>query len=85
MSTVAGVMSQRKPDSDWSTFTAFALVGQLGLTVALPIVLCGFIGNYLDTWLHAHRIVLLLMLLLGIAAGVYGAYRLLAKELNWKP
>jgi predicted F0F1-ATPase subunit len=78
-------MTERKPDSDWNLATAFALLGQLGLTVAIPIVLGGVVGKYLDTLLHAHGVVLLLMILLGIAAGAYGAYLLLAKELNWKP
>ena len=78
-------MTQGKPDPDWNMVTAFALLGQLGLTVAIPIVLGGIVGKYLDTWPHTRGIVLLLTILLGIAAGAYGAYRLLAKELNWKP
>jgi F0F1-type ATP synthase assembly protein I len=65
-------------------FTALALIGQLGVAVAAPIVLAGIVGKYLDAWLHGHGLVLLGMMLLGIAGGVYGAYRLLAKELQWK-
>jgi len=30
-------------------------------------------------------VLLLILLVFGIAAGGYGAYRLLAKDLNWKP
>ena len=78
-------MSEKEPGSNINVFSAVALLGQLGLTVALPIILCGVAGKYLDAWLHTRGVLMLLMLVLGIAAGGYGAYRLLARDLNWKP
>jgi len=78
-------VSGKEPDSNVSVFAGVALLGQLGLTVALPIILCGVAGKYLDAWLHTRGVLMLLMLVLGIAAGGYGAYRLLARDLNWRP
>jgi len=74
-------MSASGKDNGPSVFTALALLGQLGVVVAAPIVLAGVVGKYADAWLHGHGLVLLGMMLLGVAGGIYGAYRLLAKEL----
>lgn len=78
-------MNAKRPDSELSAYSAVALIGQLGLTVAVPIILCAVAGKYLDAWVHAHGVVLFILLVLGIAAGGFGAYRMLAKDLNWKP
>ena len=77
-------MSDKEPDSKVSVYAGLALLGQLGLTVAFPIILCGVTGKYLDAWLHTGGALMLIMLLLGVAAGGYGAYVLLARILNWK-
>jgi ATP synthase protein I len=78
-------VSEKEPGSNLNVFSAVALLGQLGLTVAIPIILCGVAGKYLDAWLHTRGALMLVMLVFGIAAGGYGAYVLLAKDLNWKP
>jgi ATP synthase protein I len=71
-------MNRKPPPSAWSSL---ALVGQLGFTIAIPIVLCAFVGNYIDrNILHTtSHIFVLLGLLLGLAAGIYGAYRLFTR------
>ena len=69
-------MEKKPPPSAWSSL---ALVGQLGLTIAVPIVLCAVGGNLLDRYAHTGHIFVLLGLLLGLAAGVYGAYRLFTR------
>ena len=76
-------MSQ-EPPSQQSALRALALVGQLGLVMALPIVLGVIGGVYLDAWLGGTGIVLIGMILLGIGGGVAGVYRLLSKEISWK-
>ncbi len=65
-----------KPPSanDWA---GLVLVGQLGLTVAIPILLGIGAGLFIDSKLHSSPIATLIGLLLGLAAGVYGAYRLI--------
>jgi ATP synthase protein I len=80
---VCGViaMSMRNGDekppsaNDWA---GLVLVGQLGLTVAIPILLGIGAGLFVDSKLRSSPIATLIGLLLGLAAGVYGAYRLVS-------
>jgi ATP synthase protein I len=69
-------MNKKPPPSVWE---AVALAGQLGFTIAVPLVLGTFLGNYLDGITHQKTIFLLLGLLLGLIIGIYGAYRLFAR------
>ncbi|MCL4216208.1 MAG: AtpZ/AtpI family protein [Candidatus Hydrogenedentes bacterium] len=64
---------------------ALTLVSQLGLVVVLPMVLLTLTGHYVDTRTGWHGAATVVGLLLGLAAGLYGAYRLLSKETKWKP
>lgn len=73
-----------KPPSQPGALRAMALVGQLGLVMAVPIVLGVAAGVYLDAWLGGRGAVLAVMILLGIGGGAAGVYRLLAKEITWK-
>jgi ATP synthase protein I len=66
------------PPSAWESL---ALVGQLGLTIAVPIALLAFLGHFLDGVAHTGYLFLLLGLLLGLISGIYGAYRLLSRTL----
>jgi ATP synthase protein I len=68
-------MNKKPPPSVWESL---ALVGQLGFTIAVPLVLGTILGNYLDGITHQH-IFLLLGLLLGLIVGIYGAYRLFSR------
>ncbi|HEV8193618.1 MAG TPA: AtpZ/AtpI family protein [Ktedonobacterales bacterium] len=61
---------------DWA---GLVLIGQLGLTVAIPILLGIGAGLFIDSKLQSSPIATLLGLLLGLAAGVYGAYRLISR------
>lgn len=63
--------------------TALALVGQVGLVVAAGVVGGVLGGLYLDGLLGNTGAVVVVATLAGIGAGVYGAYRLLAKEMKW--
>src|SRR5262245_54222328 len=78
----ANAMSMKNGDnkrpqvSDWA---GLVLVGQLGLTVAIPILLGIGAGLFIDSKLQSSPIATLLGLLLGLAAGVYGAYRLISR------
>lgn len=68
-----------KPERElWRAVASSAgLVGQLGFTVAIPIVLGAVAGVHLDRWLNAHGLIVAPMLLLGMAAAGYGAFRML--------
>lgn len=72
-------MKKNEPPSVWGSL---GLVGALGLTIALPIALGSFLGNYLDGITHTKDVYLLLGLLLGLIVGILGAYRLLAPFLK---
>lgn len=65
-------------NSDSSFYAALALVGQLGFSVALPMVFGALLGQFLDHTVHDHApIATLIGLLLGLAAGVSLALRMI--------
>ncbi|HUY76836.1 MAG TPA: AtpZ/AtpI family protein [Ktedonobacterales bacterium] len=57
---------------------AFALVGQVGLLISLGALLGIGAGLFIDRELHTSPIATLIGLLLGLAAGIYGVFRLIA-------
>lgn len=57
---------------------AFALIGQVGLMISLGAVLGILAGLFIDSKLGSSPVATLIGLLLGLAAGVYGAYRLVS-------
>ncbi len=61
---------------------AFALVGQLGLTVAAGGLLGTLAGYGLDRWLGTAPGFLIGGLLFGLAGGAVGAYRLIVQYLD---
>lgn len=58
---------------DWSE--NFALVMQIGLTMAGCLLFTFFIGLYLDKWLGTKGLFLVIGILLGIAGGGVTVYR----------
>ncbi len=70
-----------KPDeSTNSSIKAYAIASQVALGIVLPLVAGGVIGWYLDSQVfHNHvPIATLIGLLLGLAACVYGLFRLIS-------
>jgi len=67
--------SQGPNPNDWY---AFALLGQVGLTIVIPCLLGIGAGLFIDNRFHTAPIATLIGLLLGLAAGVYGVYRLVS-------
>jgi ATP synthase protein I len=67
---------RQRPDlSGWSSL---ALLGQVGLTIVLSMLLGIGIGLFIDHQLNSAPVATLIGLLLGLAAGVYGVYRLVS-------
>jgi predicted F0F1-ATPase subunit len=66
---------QQRPDPTWS---ALALLGQVGLTISLSMLAGIGIGLFIDHQLNSAPVATLIGLLLGLAAGVYGVYRLVS-------
>ena len=65
-------------ESETQALSALALVGSVGLTVAMPIVAGVVVGVYLGGGL-----VLIGTLMFGLAGGLYGAYRILIRDVPW--
>ncbi len=76
-------MPESKKPSELSGLSALALVGQVGLVVAAGIVGGVAAGVYLDRFFNAKGIILVVMVFFGILAGIYGAYRIIIKEIPW--
>jgi len=74
---------QQGPSPEKAALSAMVLVGQLGLVVVTCVGGGMAAGLYLDKRLGGSGLFLVVMILLGIGAGLYGAYRLLAKEIPW--
>lgn len=67
---------------EMGALSALALVGQVGFSVAIPIVAGVLAGVYLENRFDSRGIVLIAMIGLGIAAGVAGAYYTIRKHLD---
>jgi F0F1-type ATP synthase assembly protein I len=66
-------MKQKPQPSVWESLGALA---GLGFTIVIPPVVGAIAGNYLDGLMHTKPWFVLFGLLLGLIAGIYGAYRL---------
>jgi di/tricarboxylate transporter len=64
--------------------SALALVGQLGLIMAVSIVGGVVVGSYLDRLIGGHGLLLAGGILLGIGGGIAGVAAVLVKEIPWK-
>lgn len=77
-------MPDAHKESPVGALRALALVGQVGLVVAIPIAAGAVLGAWLDARWQAGGLVTVLAVLLGLAGGLTGAVRLLLKETRWK-
>ncbi len=66
---------KRREKGDHDALDDFALVSQLGFTMALCLVFCFFVGYKLDQWLGSHGVVLAVSIVLGILGGGWTVYR----------
>ena len=67
-----------------SSLEALTLITQLGLTIAIPIVLGVAAGHWIDGKLGTGMVFSLILLIIGIAGGITGAYRLVAAVVKRK-
>lgn len=61
--------------TDWS---AFGLIGMVGLSICVGALAGIGIGLFIDSKLHSSPIATLIGLLLGLAAGIYNVYRMIS-------
>jgi predicted F0F1-ATPase subunit len=84
-------MDGKKPEkedknkSGWgSSLESLTLITQLGLTIAIPIVLGAMAGHWLDVKFGTEAIFSIILILLGIAGGIAGAWHLVTAVIKWK-
>jgi ATP synthase protein I len=78
-------MAEKKNKSGWgSSLESLTLITQLGLTIAIPIVLGAAGGHWLDVKFGTGAIFSMILLFLGIAGGIAGAYHLVTSAVKWK-
>jgi len=78
-------VAQRDQRDQTGVMSALALLGQLGLCVAVPTAVGAVVGTYAARRLNAGGVAVVAAILAGLAAGLYAAYRLIKKEIRWKP
>lgn len=57
-------------------------ITQIGLMMALPIVICVLLGNYIDEKLGTGSIFLFIFIGLGVASSFLNLYKIMMKILN---
>ena len=68
-------------DSGLGPFKYFALVGQIGLVIALPLVLMIWLATFIMDYFDFQSVwLLIIFILMGIYAGFRNAYNLLMKK-----
>ncbi|MDD4564472.1 MAG: AtpZ/AtpI family protein [Eubacteriales bacterium] len=60
-----------------SGLVTIAFISQLGMTIITPIILGALAGHWLDVKMGTGIIFFLILFCLGIAGGIYGAYKLI--------
>ncbi len=68
----------KKRRDDASLWTSVALLGQVGWTIAIATLVGLGAGLFIDSKLGSAPIATLIGLLLGLAAGIYGVYRIIS-------
>jgi F0F1-type ATP synthase assembly protein I len=64
----------KKKSAVGSSLEALAIIPQVSLSIAIPIVLGAWAGHWIDQKLGTGIIFFLVLLFAGIASGFYGAY-----------
>ncbi len=73
----------KKPANDEAgSLAAVVLVGQLGFVIAGPIVACTLAAFYIERRFGGGAPVIVAGVLIGVASGVFGAYRLIKPYLD---
>lgn len=65
-----------------SVFRTFALISQLGISILVPVLLCTFLGTWLEE--KTSFPVFIPLLIIGVLAGIRNAYYL-ARHANEDP
>lgn len=66
----------------YKMYENLVFVSQVGLMMALPIVICVIIGNYIDEKLGTGSIFLLVFIALGVASSFLNLYKIMMRLIN---
>ncbi len=69
--------NNRRPP-EYKDYNAFALLGQVGLYIAGGALLGVAAGSFIDGKLNSAPVATLIGLLLGLAVGIFGVFRLIS-------
>lgn len=58
---------------DKKVLRSFVMISQIGISMMVPIFLCGMIGYWLNNWLH-QELLFLLLLVVGVGAAFRNLY-----------
>lgn len=61
---------------------ALSLIVQIGLSIAVPLVILIWLGQLIGGWLGAETLFLIISIFLGLGAGLVTVYRLLYREID---
>jgi len=61
---------------------ALALLVQLGLSIAIPLVGLVWLGQLLGSWWGAETLLLIVSIFIGLGAGFLAVYRILIREIK---
>lgn len=64
-----------------ATYRAFALVGGLSWTFVICVVLCAFLGTFVDNTFRTPPLFLLIGVVIGVIVGLWQSWRMLAREI----
>jgi F0F1-type ATP synthase assembly protein I len=69
-------MSKR---NEFHNYKGLVLFSQVGLSIAIPIFLCLYLGRYIDIRLGTQPLFLIIFIILGVGAGFRNLYVLTMK------
>lgn len=69
-------------NGNYKIYENLVFVSQVGLMMALPIVICVIIGNYIDEKLGTGSIFLLVFIALGVASSFLNLYKIMMRLIN---
>ncbi len=73
-------IEQGRREKGMSFWCYLGLIGAVGWSVVVPMVVGGFLGSYMDSKLKTTYECTLGLLVLGLALGCYNAWRMVTRE-----
>jgi ATP synthase protein I len=82
---LVGVKGMSNQDQNQNPWRAFALVGAIGVELAISVMLGVWLGNWLDERFHTAPLFLILGIFLGLGVGIFAIIQLIKKYTGDQP